>query len=74
MTQSLVGALAGGYNVSGQSAAPYQESRPQTVRERLAQQLADTTRRHAELTEAVEILERNPDLERLLGILSRHSF
>ena len=63
--------LAGAADVGYMQA---KQARQATHRQRLEQSIKDAEERIAKLKEARELLDRNPDLERLLDIMQQSHF
>ena len=59
-----------GYQANAKSIRPL-IAYPTDLKERLTLQITDLDRKRGELVEALALLERNPDTERLLSLLGR---
>lgn len=66
--------LGGGQYGSYNQLAEAKQARYATHRQRLEQSIKDAEERIAKLKEARDLLDRNPDLERLLDIMQQSHF
>ena len=70
----LIGLNQGGFVTEAGSSYNQKLARMPTVRERCAIAVKEAENRLAKVKEAQDILERNPDLERLLDIMQAAHF